>query len=487
VATIVAKATGNWSATGTWTGDVVPGANDIAQTGAYTVTIDQSITCTRIEATSTGHWVISNADYSITADVKHAGTYDSGGLRVAHSSGTLTITGNVTTTGLHPIVHWGSAPLTVSGNVTGGSGAQYGIHNINANTVNVTGICTGGTGSNSHGVNNDSTGTINITGSVVGGGGGGSSGVYNKTTGTVTVTGNATGGSTGDACGAWNHAGGTVTVSGTCTGGSYSSAYGARNQSTGTLNVDTAIASSTAGAVGLYGLVSGGTTTFKRISAQTNGNCGIGGFCKIVVDATVNAVTYKSAGGDVTLSNDYPAITDVRSGVNYNRNTLQGTLTSYGCPDGVNVLDSAGGTYHAPDAAEVLSTAVFGPSSGTSGTYHTVTAAQVLDSVSFGVNSGTTGTYHAPLAAEVIDTAVFGVSSGTSGTVHQPSAGEVIDTAIYGPSSGTSGTFAVPPEAKVEKNYTYGAGGTEFTGELEASAGGGGVTIEALTAELGVG
>ena len=59
--TIVAKATGNYSATGTWTGDAVPGSTDTAQTGAYTVTIDGDITATAIEATSSGHFVVSAA------------------------------------------------------------------------------------------------------------------------------------------------------------------------------------------------------------------------------------------------------------------------------------------------------------------------------------------------------------------------------------------------------------------------------------------
>jgi hypothetical protein len=41
--TIVADSNGNFSATGTWTGDVVPGAGDTAQTGAYTVTVDDGV------------------------------------------------------------------------------------------------------------------------------------------------------------------------------------------------------------------------------------------------------------------------------------------------------------------------------------------------------------------------------------------------------------------------------------------------------------
>ena len=72
------------------------------------------------------------------------------------------------------------------------------------------------------------------------------------------------------------------------------------------------------------------------------------------------------------------------------------------------------------------------------------------------------------------------------GTYHAPDVGEVVDDAVFGPSSGTLGTFAVPTEAQVEDGVGYGADGTEFEGTLVAG-GGGGVVIEAITAELGVG
>ncbi len=54
---------------------------------------------------------------------------------------------------------------------------------------------------------------------------------------------------------------------------------------------------------------------------------------------------------------------------------------------------------------------------------------------------GAAGTYHAPAAAEVIDTAVFGPASGLTGTYHAPDAAEVISTAVFGPASAVAGTF----------------------------------------------
>lgn len=92
------------------------------------------------------------------------------------------------------------------------------------------------------------------------------------------------------------------------------------------------------------------------------------------------------------------------------------------------------------------------------------TDAEVLDTAS------TPGTYHAPLAAEVISTAVFGVNSGTSGTVVQASVGDVQAGVTYGPSSGLTGTFAVPAVGDVQQSVGYGAGGTEFTGTFVVPA-----------------
>lgn len=72
---------------------------------------------------------------------------------------------------------------------------------------------------------------------------------------------------------------------------------------------------------------------------------------------------------------------------------------------------------------------------------------------------GDAGTYHAPDAAEVIDSAVFGPASAVSGTVHLPDADEVLDTAVFGPSSATAGTVDLPDAAYVLQGIAYGPGG----------------------------
>jgi hypothetical protein len=102
-------------------------------------------------------------------------------------------------------------------------------------------------------------------------------------------------------------------------------------------------------------------------------------------------------------SGDYPAVTSVLD-----------TDTTNGSP----------GTYHAPDAAEVISTAVFGPASGTAGTFDEAArntdpgAANVLDSVvSYKIRGSTMAPiYHAPDPSEVWNTATFGAYGLTAGT-----------------------------------------------------------------------
>ena len=119
MATIVAQATGNWSAGATWTGGVKPGAGDTAQTGAYTVTIDEDVTCTQIEPTSTGHFEVTAGGRTINANVVMNSTYtNNGGVRCTHNTGTVTINGTVTGrsgTNYHAVCNNGTGTLTIVG------------------------------------------------------------------------------------------------------------------------------------------------------------------------------------------------------------------------------------------------------------------------------------------------------------------------------------------------------------------------------------
>lgn len=188
--TIVAGATGNWSATGTWVGGVVPGAGDTAQTGNYVVTIDVSVTCT-LNPTGSGRFDVTTGGITITGDVNMNSTYSGGGIRCSHTSGTVTITGKITAAGTHGLVNYSSGAVIV-GETVGGSGG-YGVVNASSGVVTV-GISTAGTGA--HGAFNTGSGSL-IVGLAIGNNFGPSSGgeswcagVYgNSTTGAVVKVG----------------------------------------------------------------------------------------------------------------------------------------------------------------------------------------------------------------------------------------------------------------------------------------------------------
>jgi len=355
MATIVAAQTGNWSDGATWVGGTKPGASDTAQTDAYDVTIDEDVICTRLEATSTGSFLVTAAPRSITAAIQGSGTNTC--VKMTHAANTVTINGNIganaggvtlhitgnggTTTiigdvsgGLATNIHVISKALAgtvnVIGNITGGSTASsYSLYNTGA-VVNVTGNVTGGIGS---AIYHNTTQQLSVTGDVTT-----SStsydgdGIYNASTGTVAITGNVTGNSqkNSGAFGIDNHSTGTVTVSGTATGGAYSPAI--RNFVGGTVNVNRTVGCATSANPGIEGTSATGTTTFKEAEYGTTGSPPTWGYCKLLVDQDVNQIICINSADntDYALSNDYPAIADVETGVVYKLGTLTGTLAGGG-------------------------------------------------------------------------------------------------------------------------------------------------------------
>jgi len=320
MAVITAQATGNWSATGTWSGGVVPTTGDTARTSTFTVTIDQDITVALLEGTSSGHFAVTAAR-SIAAAVTSSTGHSGGGVvRCSHSSGTVTITGDITAgpaTSSRAIDLTGNGTISIVGNVGAGNGAS---------TIGV--------------FNNSASGTINITGNVTGGGGSNGVGSQNNSTGTIAVTGNVTGGSASTAYGINNSGLGTITVSGTATGGSASAAYGANNVGGGTLRVGTAIGNDygpsgthSVGVAGLSGTNSASAiTTYKALQFGAHGQSPISGcaYCEDSAGANT-AKVYHTASTFVVLTDpadatDFPAIADVRSGTTYGSGTYTGTL-----------------------------------------------------------------------------------------------------------------------------------------------------------------
>lgn len=183
--------------------------------GKTSITINVNTTCARLTTAATGGTAgggfILSSGITLTAAVEGGST-----TCVTLSSGSATIVGNITTSVFAgAVVVSSTGTLTVTGNVTGGSGNAIGITNSSTGTVNITGNVTGGSSTNTFGVSNASTGTVNVTGTVTGGTSWLSSGITNGT-GTITITGNVFAGSGSGAHAAVNSssAGGVITVTG---------------------------------------------------------------------------------------------------------------------------------------------------------------------------------------------------------------------------------------------------------------------------------
>jgi hypothetical protein len=156
MANIVAAKTGNWSDPTVWVGGVLPGANDIAITDNYTITIDQNVTCTKLsnEAVSghgSGHYeLVGTMDCVINAIIE---SYPAAGVCLQiYSAGLTTINGNCLNQAVR--VNAALAVVVVNGNVIGGINLRhYGI-SATQGQLTVNGYAKGGTGLEAVGVYN---------------------------------------------------------------------------------------------------------------------------------------------------------------------------------------------------------------------------------------------------------------------------------------------------------------------------------------------
>lgn len=282
---ITAVKTGNWSDPTVWDSNpVLPGSGDTARTGNYAVTIDQNITVATLEATGTGYFYVSASGITLNANVitSHTVAFQAG-LRIGNTTGTTTLTGNITAGSIanaHAIAKSNAGSLVINGDITGGGAGNY---------------------------------ALQITG------------------GALTINGNATGGSATTATGIYYNANTVCVVNGTVAGGSGSQAYGLRAfAASSNVTVDTAQGGSGFNAFGLISDNNTNTTLFKKAISGPNGSMPVGGFAKMLVDPTVNYIRVKRSdtGADYDLSNDYPAIADVKTGTVYKLGTLTGTLNN---------------------------------------------------------------------------------------------------------------------------------------------------------------
>jgi hypothetical protein len=325
MAIILAAATGNWSAPGTWTGGVVPVAEDVAVANNRTITIDTlTVTATELRNDTTGGAIAGGGFTLVSGGTVNsnvfAGSTATSCVTWAGSTGqTATITGQ-----FFGGTGSGHAVNCTGGNLTCGAGSQAfggtgsvastGVNFASAGTLNFAtpgspGVIAGGTGSSTaaHGIIAATiNSTINIFASIIRAttSGGSSRGLEltgaNQTVAVVvanigssnqlgsairlaglnashtfTVSGNIQGGSGNSAHGISIEGTGTYnfTAGGNVIGGTGSNAAGVNNTSTATLNITGNITNTVASGNGNNAsLVNAGAGTINVTGNATAGN-----------------------------------------------------------------------------------------------------------------------------------------------------------------------------------------------------------------------
>ena len=257
-----------------------------------------------------------------------------------------------------------SGTITLTGDITGGTGSSIHGLNINNGLVISNGTITGGVGSTCYGVNVGNSGRITHTGNVFGGPGPGAGsigivcnsasslgttingnvtgvfsnclGVANINIGAFTVNGNATGGASSGSIGARNDSTGTITINGSAIAGS--TASGASNLSTGTLIVTKAVGNGYGvGSTGIalaWGVVSNVANSVTRVKQIELGSLGAFPITGAVtfIDDTSNSITMPlSTSGTKTLVDPnstglMPSASNVRLGTTYASGNSTGTM-----------------------------------------------------------------------------------------------------------------------------------------------------------------
>ncbi len=331
-----AIASGNWSATSTWYGGVLPTVGQDVYSNGYTVTIDQSVNVASLQNLAT------------------TGVTAGGGFTVSTNGLTITCTGagivdnsTVTTCLTINVASPNSINVVANSTTNGGGGAgNYGTNITGNGTVNWTGNATGGVGyATCYGINVQA-GTLNFTGTPTGGGSTGgnyvSAGIVVASGAILNVAGNPIGGNSGSEGYGISNAG-VTNITGSVSGGAGTQAAGVQNSGTCTVSGTVAAAGNVPGIINSGTLTVAGTVTASSGSVGINnsglviqngndvssstGYPGIGGTGKILRSTTANlSDAYAgnlggSPSGTVTLSTGgvgtIPAVGNVRSGTSY--------------------------------------------------------------------------------------------------------------------------------------------------------------------------
>ena len=186
------------------------------------------------------------------------------------------------------------------------------------------------------------SGLVFFIGDVTGGSAKSAYAIYNN--GVIgDITGDVTAGDADGACAVYNSGGTIGDITGDVTGGDADGAWAVYNDGTiGDITGDV-----TAGNVnGAYALYNNGGTigdiTGSLICGAT-GQFPIYGTFRMTTNPANAIVVRQPNGAQWTLSNDYPAEADVKSGVDYNRGTMTGELAAGGTIGPVSIVIGGGG------------------------------------------------------------------------------------------------------------------------------------------------
>ena len=295
-----AVANGNWSSTATWNGGTLPSAGDDVYTNGKSVTVDDGYTTPVVALLSTAE----NSGLGVVA----GGTFNLGAGCTLQAD----------------VVQAGSSTCVSTGGTV--------------SCTLIAGTVVGGTASNVAGVTWSSSGTLTaIVGLAVGGGynNTNASGIY-MAAGTLIYTGDAVGsGSNANAAGIHISSGSGHSVAGVCMGG-VGGAPGLLSNTGAQVAVSVAQANdypnggALAGALGTYQSNAAGSVLVDAMIFGAGGWHPVQGRHFLRAEASANFVQMRlSNNGDVAslgeVAADYPAASNVRSGVVYDFGGRTGT------------------------------------------------------------------------------------------------------------------------------------------------------------------
>jgi len=414
MAVIKAQASGNWSASGTWTGGVVPTLNDTVYANGFTVALDQSIDLTGSTVDTSGSFIpgqiymivsLGTTNFALTANCIAPGTNAGTPVAITSAVGQIfqAVNAGTATTGtarrMGALLNYVNTPLTIA---TGGSFTLAASYNItgayiqagSANCLTVSAAASStlagchATGSaftlSTRAIAFSSIGTLTLDGIVATGG---------RVTGTTTANGahaiestsaagtiaftnaSTVAGGVAFAYGLNNNSSGMVTLTScTLTGGGVANGFGINNNSTGTVTITSSAL--TGGSTNVtYGLNNNSTGTVTVTSSTVAGgtntvglnNAGSGTvtITSSTVTGSVSAGIQNASTGTVTATST--TLTGGSGGGAGLSNSSTGTIVSTG---DITAVNSAHGLVSASTAASVkVSGSLIGSANGTAAVY----------------------------------------------------------------------------------------------------------------------